>query len=525
VSKPKSTKLSPAGATDSAAAERFPAALASDPRRMLPRPLRGFATAFDERFIRLECAARPPQGPLRVSFSAPASMTAPHAGMNCDFPAELESVRDMGSGGCELTLKWAAPLSKLIDAAAASRRKRIGVLLFGFLGVVLWSRRSTLQEFWYEPMLTLYVVTIGSYFFSRFIFTLFHEYPPLGEHQPSVSVVISVRNDREAIAKTVASCLAADYPPDKREVLVVDDGSTDGTGEELLKLKRRIAGLGVFTIPPSGKRFAMAKGIREAKGEIIVVVDSDTLLDRMALRHIVCGFEDPSLGAVSGLTTVTNADKNLLTRMQDVRYLVSYELMKAPESLFGAVTCCPGCLSAYRREYLLDILEPWLHQTFLGTKATFGDDRSLTNYILRDYRVIYNPQARASTLVPENWGHYMRQQCRWKKSWLREAPIAGRILLQKHPVAALSFYASAVCSLTSPIVVLQYVWWGRSELVMGYLSGVLMLGMLLSLFALWRRPVKHWYVSWFWLATQVFLMAPQTYYAILTMRKNHWGTR
>jgi hypothetical protein len=52
-----------------------------------------------------------------------------------------------------------------------------------------------------------------------------------------------------------------------------------------------------------------------------------------------------------------------------------------------------------------------------------------------------------------------------------------------------------------------------------------MLGMLLSLFALWRRPVKHWYVSWFWLATQVFLMAPQTYYAILTMRKNHWGTR
>ena len=90
---------------------------------------------------------------------------------------------------------------------------------------------------------------------------------------------------------------------------------------------------------------------------------------------------------------------------------------------------------------------------------------------------------------------------------------------------ALSFLASAICSITSPFVVLKYFLWGRGELLMGYITGMLMLGALISLFAVWRRPTRYWYVSWFWLVTQIFLMAPQTYYALLTVRKNHWGTR
>jgi len=507
------------------ATERFAVRLApAGAGRTVP----GFGEEFDESALRVKSRAKLVVGSkVLISFQAPRSMTDAYAGMRCRFPAEVVGVRQAQSDELrfELLLKWGRPLSALVADAAAARGRRLGVLLFAFLAVILWSRQSSFFYFWYDPLFNLYAIAIGLYFFSRFFLGLFHRPPAYKGYEPTISVIVSVRNEKKAIAGTVASCYAADYAAGKREVIVVDDGSTDGTAEVLAEVKRRTPELKVYSIPPSGKRAAMTKGIRAAAGEIVVVVDSDTTLDPMALRHIVCGFEDPTLGASAGFTAVANADKNLLTRMQDVRYLVSYELMKAPESLFSAVTCCPGCLSAYRREYLMRILDAWLNQTFLGARATFGDDRSLTNYILRDYRVIYNPLARSTTLVPETWTRYMRQQCRWKKSWLREAPIAGVILAHKHPVAALSFYASAVCSLMSPFMVFVYFWRGHGQQTMGYLGGMAILGLLMSLYAVWKRPTTYWYVTWFWIGTQILLMGPQTYYAILTMRKNHWGTR
>jgi hyaluronan synthase len=338
-----------------------------------------------------------------------------------------------------------------------------------------------------------------------------------------------VRNEEAEIVKTVESCYAADYPDDRREVIVVNDGSTDKTWAVLLELqKKRFPKLRVFDIPPSGKRPGMAKGIQEARGELLVFVDSDTYVDPMALRHIVSGFEDPSLGAVSGLTTVGNPGTNLVTSMQEIKYSVSYDLLKTPESHFSCVTCCPGCLSAYRRKYVLEILEPWLNQTFLGAPATFGDDRSLTNFILRKYRVEYNPRAVCATIVPETWRRLIIQQTRWKKSWLRETLIAGSFMWKKPPVAALSFYLAALCSVASPFMGIRAVWLGvtqDSAVLQGYFSGLLLLGLTLGLFVLWRRPRRNWYQVWTMIASQVLLMGPLTYYAFASMRKNHWGTR
>ena len=211
-----------------------------------------------------------------------------------------------------------------------------------------------------------------------------------------------------------------------------------------------------------------------------------------------------------------------------MRYYLSFKMMKAAESVFGAVTCCPGCLSAYRREYLVKVLPAWLNQRFLGAQATFGDDRSLTNYILRDYRVIYNDLAIASTMVPETWKRYMTQQVRWKKSWLRETLIAGRFMWKKHPVAALSFYISAVCSLMSPLMVFRALFWEVSKtdsIFMYYTLGLILIGMLQCLYFLMKRPNGRWLLGMLMVASQIVLMGPQTYYAMFTMRRNHWGTR
>ena len=82
-----------------------------------------------------------------------------------------------------------------------------------------------------------------------------------------------------------------------------------------------------------------------------------------------------------------NLHDTWLTKMQAVRYFVAFKVVKAAESLFNAVTCCSGCFSAYRREAVMPHLEWWEDQTFLGVESTFGDDRSLTNCVLRDWKV------------------------------------------------------------------------------------------------------------------------------------------
>src|SRR5690606_36230782 len=131
-----------------------------------------------------------------------------------------------------------------------------------------------------------------------------------------------------------------------------------------------------------------------------------------------------------------NVRESHLTRMQEVRYYVSFRVLKAAESLFGTVTCCSGCLSAYRRIFVMDVIDSWLNQRFLGTEATFGDDRSLTNHLLRRHRIIYDSEALCTTIVPAEPHKFFRQQLRWKKSWLRESLIASSFLWKRHPLAA-----------------------------------------------------------------------------------------
>ena len=94
-----------------------------------------------------------------------------------------------------------------------------------------------------------------------------------------------------------------------------------------------------------------------------------------------------------GHADVLNVRESWLTRMQAVRYFVAFRVVKAAESVFNAVTCCSGCFSAYRREAIMPRLEWWESQTFLGVESTFGDDRSLTNCVLRDWRVVYEKKA------------------------------------------------------------------------------------------------------------------------------------
>jgi hyaluronan synthase len=412
---------------------------------------------------------------------------------------------------------WVAVASLLIIALCAAN--------------IFWLRFDNVSYYWYRPILNAYSIGVGAFILSRFLIALFYRPPRDVGLEPTVSVIVTAYNEEDAIERTLACCYAVDYPRHKLQVVVVDDGSTDGTVEELQRARQRWPSLKVVNFPENrGKREAMAAGVHVASGEVLVFVDSDSFLREDAIRKIVQGFADPAVAAVAGHTEVANRHTNGLTRMQEVRYYVAFRIMKAAESVFGAVTCCPGCFSAYRRSCVLPILEPWRRQKFLGVPSTFGDDRSLTNFLLRNYKVIYTSEAVATTIVPERHMRFLKQQVRWKKSWLRECMIAATFIWKKHPIAALSFYAQTVFPIVAPLILLRaFVWLPFVEQdvmsAMVYTFGVLVIGCIFSGYYLFWKANAAWIYGAYFTIYYMLVLVWQMPYAILTSRDTRWGTR
>ena len=398
----------------------------------------------------------------------------------------------------------------------------------GILNIV-YLKWFNLFYYWYNPIVHTYSLFIGVFILSRFLLAVFYSPPPDKGFLPTITTVIACKDEEDSIRRTIDCVYGAHYPKDLLEVIVVNDGSSDGTLEEMNLAKQTHPNLQVVNFKENkGKRAGMAIGARMAKGEILVYIDSDSFIQRDGLYKIAQGFVDADVGAVCGHAHVTNARKNLLTKMQEVRYFIAFRVIKAAESLFSNVTCCSGCFAAYRREYVMPVLDAWLNQIFLGTEATFGDDRSLTNFMLRKYRVIYHSEAVCTTIVPEQYGKFFRQQLRWKKSWIRECFLASSFMWRKHPFAALSFYGSVLFPLVGPVIVFNAVIlpvFGSGPLSYMYLYGAVLISFLFSLVYLIFNRKSLWIYGIFFSIFYILFLAWQTYYALLTVRQNHWGTR
>jgi hyaluronan synthase len=385
-----------------------------------------------------------------------------------------------------------------------------------------------------DPWFGTYSIVVCVYILTRFLFSLFYHPAPITEDQPepTVAVVMPAFNEEDAVAGSIRALLTVDYPREKLEVVVVNDGSTDATAREIESVAAGNPMVRVIAFPENrGKRAGMAAGIRATSAEVVAFVDSDSRLERDALRRIVRGFAEPRVGAIAGHAEVENARETLITRMQAVRYFVAFRVCKAAESIFGAVTCCSGCFSAYRREAIAPVLERWEHQRFLGRPATYGDDRSLTNFVLRNWKVRYDELARAETIVPAHFRLFLRQQLRWKRSWTRESLIVGRFIWRKTPLASLWAYLGIVLPLVAPIVAARAIAWqplmgtGRGPWI--YLIGIYAMALVYGLY----YGLRHGRYDTLWVFGVVFVffyltfMLWQTWYAILTSRNSSWGTR
>lgn len=411
-----------------------------------------------------------------------------------------------------------------------------GALLLGLTAIVVVIcvlKALTLSNFQQSPVWAIYSLLVLVFIFGRF--GLAWRYRPgvsaVPETDlPSVAIVVPAYNEENGITATLDACLAVDYPSDRLRVVVVDDHSTDDTLGRIRDVEATAPSLVVLAADVNrGKRHVMTAGMRAAgDADILVFIDSDSLIEPGAIRALVAYFDDPAVGAVCGHTDVSNKGTNLLTRIQAMQYYIAFSVYKSAEALFGSVTCCSGCFSGYRRTAVEPIAGQWISQTFLGQPSTYGDDRSLTNFLLPDWRILYAPDAKAQTAVPELLPQFLRQQLRWKKSWLRESTRAVRIMWRKPPVMALFYYLGVFLPFVAPQVVFRALIVSPVFLLsppVWYLGGVAAIAVFYGLYYRLKTHEKDWYKGIFFTLFYVTLLVAQLPYALLTIRDSKWGTR
>ncbi len=413
------------------------------------------------------------------------------------------------------------------------------LLLFITLFIILM-RAESIIYFKFNKWIYLYSIIAAVFLLSRYLFGMLYKPMPIDvDYTPGVTIIIPCFNEEEWIERTILSCINQDYPIDKLEVIVVDDCSNDKSVEKIKETVERLSSeaerfeakhrLKYFVQEDNlGKRDALCRGVKEAKHDLVVFVDSDSFLDPFAIRNLVQPFKDPKMGGVSGRTDVANTYTNVLTKMQSVRYYIAFRIMKAAEAYFDAVTCLSGPLACYKKQIILDNMDSWLNQSFLGQKATFGDDRAMTNFVLKGHRTSYQDTAICSTIVPNKYKIFLKQQMRWKRSWLRESIIAGKFMWKKEPFMAVFFYMGVVVPIVAPIVVtynLIYVPIIHKIFPTTFLVGILMMALMMSFAQMFLRKSTTWVFGMVFCIYYEAVLLWQMPIAWVTFWKSTWGTR
>ena len=406
--------------------------------------------------------------------------------------------------------------------------------------VILLMRVDSVRHFGTNPWLYGYSIMTALFLLSRYFFgALYKPTPTDPDYTPSVTIVIPCFNEETWIRETILRCVDQDYPVDKLDIIIVDDGSADNSVEVIKQTVRDLCAEGpqydienrvrVFLQNYNqGKREAMGIGIRNARTELIVFVDSDSFLQPNAIRTLVQPMKDPQMGGVAGRTDVANIYTNWLTKMQTVRYYISFRIMKAAEAYFDSVMCLSGPLSCYRLSVVREVFDKWINQQFMGQKATFGDDRSLTNYVVEHYRTGYQDHAICSTIVPTRQKQFLRQQMRWKRSWLRESLRACTFMWKKEPFMALTFYLGVLVPLIAPIIVLYnlvYVPVVHHVFPTTFLVGLLMMALMMCFAQLILKKSSLWFYGFLFCLYYEVILLWQMMWAWVTFWVNDWGTR
>jgi peptidoglycan-N-acetylglucosamine deacetylase len=220
---------------------------------------------------------------------------------------------------------------------------------------------------------------------------------------PFVSVVIAAYNEEKVIGKTVNSILASNYPA--YEVLVIDDGSKDGTAQVIEKTFANHPLVRLIKKANGGKSSAVNLGFKEAQGEIIVSLDADTIIDENSITLLVNHFKNDNVAAVSGNVKVGNI-RNLLTKWQHIEYVTGFNLERRAFAALNCITVVPGAIGAWRKKAIAE--------AGYFKEDTLAEDTDITLTLLRHGKKIeFEEKAYAYTEAPDDIKSLAKQRYRW----------------------------------------------------------------------------------------------------------------
>jgi biofilm PGA synthesis N-glycosyltransferase PgaC len=244
--------------------------------------------------------------------------------------------------------------------------------------------------------------------FTSIVFYLRREHrdpvpKPSMEYTPMATVLISAYNEEKHIEETIRGCLEIDYP--KMEVVVVDDGSTDGTAKKIIPFAEAGKVRMIRKLTNEGKAMALNDAIRFTNGEIILVIDADSVPDPKILEVMVPHFSSPRVGAVTGNPRVYNR-RSLLGKIQAIEFTSIISLQRRGARVWGKLLTMSGVVGAFHREAIMDA---GLYSPEMAT-----EDIDLTWKLqLKFYDIHYEPRAVVWMRVPKSLKGLWRQRKRW----------------------------------------------------------------------------------------------------------------
>ncbi len=386
--------------------------------------------------------------------------------------------------------------------------------------------------------LALLAFKCGFYLYNLFLYL---RYKPVSsvtdDLLPACTVIVPAYNEGEQVWHTLLSLAESDYPADKLQLIAIDDGSADDTWLWMQRAKEKLGDrLAIYQQPENkGKRHALYRGFNMATGAVFVTVDSDSVVKADTLRNLVSPFvTNKKCGAVAGNVHVLNNDKAIIPKMLNVSFVFSFEFVRSAESMLGSVLCTPGALAAYRREAVFACLPDWINQTFMGQPSDIGEDRAMTNMILKQgYQTMFQRNAYVLTNVPEKYKGLYKMFIRWGRSNVRENIMMAKFVFKQFRSESkagtrllfINQWIKLVMAYPALLLMLLFILTHPVLFISATLFSILMLSSIPVLF--YAKRYKRFGAVWAYAygilyAFGLFWITP---YAIATAHRRGWLTR
>lgn len=376
----------------------------------------------------------------------------------------------------------------------------------------------------------IYVITAVFFLLYRFAAWFYADFNPPKNYNLSdepYTLIIPVKDEEPSLfIKAVEMAVAQQG---RKEILIGDDGSSIPVGNLLKDYPELYKKVRIFRSEKNiGKKSIQVRLIERAKYDIIVEIDSDVVMqDETTAQQLIAPLQNKMVGITNGYLSLFNPRKKILNRVESIMYYCANQIGRRSWGNFGINPVASGQLLAIRKSYFIPLINEYSNRTFLGNRINFGEDRLMTNLLLRaGYKSVYVESAKSKSVGCESLTKYVKQQTRWRRSGIREslflltfsknfyliALVASRLLLPF--IFTLLFVTSLLSSVLS-----GYFWY--IPIILGILIIVTVISDIPLIMGNYRRLPD----LIFFALCNVLILSPLWVYALLTLNKTGWGTR